>query len=1814
MVVENPPKLKLVCMKNCGPKVLSNEAFVYKISRYSSEHQKVNMSYSWDMFPGVDNQKKMIDWPNETKGGKNADSLIIFPNTLLQGDEYIFKLVGTTENNLSSELALNLKTVSKLNDGECKVDPIKGTSLLTTFKINCSGFGDLSGDSTVLNYYFYQEYKSHNIEHSLLLHYDTHPIAENLNFVPGLAADNYQTKIFVKVRPLHKEWDSKKVLEKCYDIIKNPELVYSIDDVSDLLSIGISTLEHSITLLSIGELIMRNQSDILYGTIDDWEDDKNVDIIFEDYPDYKELEYEYHLNLKNAQSKRLPIQTCLTIIFLFPSDPNEIIKVILSFKSSWPAGSDEIPMTIIKQASYWIASPISSIFNSSISEEHFPSILKLAHVTPVHKKGSYTNSSMRADRNLVNIVSHESLTVIYYANIYSHLAYGIIFWGNSSAANKAFSAQKRAIKALLNVSSRTPGRPLFQSRMNCRSQCKSLSTQCYKKFISNVEDSVCDNNILLFLEQNYPTDNYVYIVTVNTGAGDGCGTTANVALRLEGTIGLSRIYLLSTPGHKTLTSNSQDWFVLTTPEPLGELLNIRLWHDSTGQKPSWPAHSPYTSCQRLSMAVCVLLSTMLANVMLYGIPEPEPSTQLDEGFFYFTIREWIISIEGALIVFILSAPPFLFFRNSEPGDLEIGKRLVSIIESLRQTFRRKKKEQVFEKGIFIFQPLKVIVWAALDSVVMRHLARKERKWREWSSSSVDIMCLLFYITALYVLAYYTSDPTSWNSSHVFRELLSQSLHNQEEQGPKLNSLTSKADLLDFLNMTVIPTLNARVGYSGEPIQQNEGWTANFPYKLLGAPRLRQIRVKSGLCSIPMEINHVVRDKRCIPSYNYYTEDKADYSIGWEKPDKLANTEGREQKPWIYHTSEETNATIIIGQLNLYPGHGYWTELGRNLKNSRQTFEYLWKSGWFDRHTRAVMIEFSTYSTDCNLFSVVSILIERGPTGIFLPKFQIQTSRLIVQESTEYAINITSYVIFITATILLSYRHCRRYFLSYKTKTMVQTDQPPPEPKTTRPDTKFKRLICVIFLSADQLELKSGTSKWKVLLNFILHPKLDLPTVKPIAVTGKKGLLSPDSSEIPENLTSTPKYPLQPLKYPKLFEIFVVLLTFIILGIHIQQYLAIHKPLENLENGSAFTERHKFFSLFDGLLWDSVFRYILAVDVTIATMALWRALPNFCRLPTKTLSYSAKDPVPNLMKLQKYFALRDIEYSVADFFYEWTQSKIPALKIKAKNKQELNEVVITEDGTNSEACGLPGGGPTASRKSAESSMGEFSKLQKDEFSIDVKKTHFYAMRKLIKSWIKDEDGAELQNMGDNPDKTESKPEQKENIINEKILAMTAFTVSQSKEQNMNNSLHKKYLSLIRYFDDKCKQRVIEKEKLGEIRKRVLQMYYRNQFKENPEYKIDWEGIVGRQHEKRLKNIEGLQSGELRNITPTSMTERSRYNTNTSKQWESKNKNLVFEASSSDKLKKSADEEERETSEIENMKESEKISFQDKNIHISLIGYEKQLTANQLKLNFSKKMKNILEIENMNEEDNKDLNKPECPSDKSLTQYDRGQIKYNLESSKKRKKNRHLEYKEFMKKNDDVQLLNHQNLGDRNSTGNASKKESHEWSNMPTDSNLSAAGMRYVIKEDILDKMTYEEETLNKNSIENIALMLNEELQKIETEKQRILASIKNMTEESRNDKLYHKEAKEKIVEEKLETLADKYEREILSNLKNSEKQEREKLPFPDYLVDEIKNQLEIHKIADDLDKVVEMNKVDDFTIDELDNSQYCRGANAPVSIK
>ncbi|XP_046394142.1 polycystic kidney disease and receptor for egg jelly-related protein-like isoform X2 [Ischnura elegans] len=92
--------------------------------------------------------------------------------------------------------------------------------------------------------------------------------------------------------------------------------------------------------------------------------------------------------------------------------------------------------------------------------------------------------------------------------------------------------------------------------------------------------------MVIYLEDNNPGDPFMYLITVSTGWGRECGTSANVSLRLQGTEGMSRIHSLATDGSEILQSGSEDWFLILCPWSLGELLNIRIWHDNYGDNPS----------------------------------------------------------------------------------------------------------------------------------------------------------------------------------------------------------------------------------------------------------------------------------------------------------------------------------------------------------------------------------------------------------------------------------------------------------------------------------------------------------------------------------------------------------------------------------------------------------------------------------------------------------------------------------------------------------------------------------------------------------------------------------------------------------------------------------------------------------------------------------------------------------------------------------------------------------------------------------------------------------------------------------------------------------------------------------------------------------------------------------------------------------------------------------------------------------------------------------------------------------------------------
>lgn len=76
---------------------------------------------------------------------------------------------------------------------------------------------------------------------------------------------------------------------------------------------------------------------------------------------------------------------------------------------------------------------------------------------------SKLNKSIFKLRSLRNVVNLHTLKMIYYAEFQSHLLYGILLWGSSSAALKVFLKQKSAIRCIAGVSSLTSCRNYFKT-------------------------------------------------------------------------------------------------------------------------------------------------------------------------------------------------------------------------------------------------------------------------------------------------------------------------------------------------------------------------------------------------------------------------------------------------------------------------------------------------------------------------------------------------------------------------------------------------------------------------------------------------------------------------------------------------------------------------------------------------------------------------------------------------------------------------------------------------------------------------------------------------------------------------------------------------------------------------------------------------------------------------------------------------------------------------------------------------------------------------------------------------------------------------------------------------------------------------------------------------------------------------------------------------------------------------------------------------------------------------------------------------------
>ncbi|XP_013419430.1 polycystin-2 isoform X1 [Lingula anatina] len=240
--------------------------------------------------------------------------------------------------------------------------------------------------------------------------------------------------------------------------------------------------------------------------------------------------------------------------------------------------------------------------------------------------------------------------------------------------------------------------------------------------------------------------------------------------------------------------------------------------------------------------------------------------------------------------------------------------------------------------------------------------------------------LIVYILFLVILMVLTFGMTSSNMYYYTKVMSELFLDNSfNSNGQTFRSISNLGDYWQFARGPLMDGLYWETWYNNRNVSQDELGFIFYENKLLGVPRIRQLKVKNGSCKVESNFGHVIDD--CYGPYASGDEDKSTFG-------KANGT------AWSYQTSEQLDGSGHYGILTRYEGGGYVQKLSTTKAKSLAIVDDLKQNLWLTRGTRAVFTDFTVYNANINLFCVIRLLVEYPATGGALSSWSFRTIKLI----------------------------------------------------------------------------------------------------------------------------------------------------------------------------------------------------------------------------------------------------------------------------------------------------------------------------------------------------------------------------------------------------------------------------------------------------------------------------------------------------------------------------------------------------------------------------------------------------------------------------------------------------------------------------------------------------------------------------------------------------------------------------------------------------------------------------------------------------
>ena len=124
----------------------------------------------------------------------------------------------------------------------------------------------------------------------------------------------------------------------------------------------------------------------------------------------------------------------------------------------------------------------------------------------------------------------------------------------------------------------------------------------------------------------------------------------------------------------------------------------------------------------------------------------------------------------------------------------------------------------------------------------------------------------------------------------------------------------------------------------------------------------------------------------------FTEDEAAYGISWTQfqGDSKQNNSSPE---FTYSSASTFDGYPYMGNITWYSGGGYAHIMRGSEENMLDNIEKLKSLHWIEFGTRAVIVQFTVYNPNVNLFGIITVLFEMPGVGALIPSYRIEIANL-----------------------------------------------------------------------------------------------------------------------------------------------------------------------------------------------------------------------------------------------------------------------------------------------------------------------------------------------------------------------------------------------------------------------------------------------------------------------------------------------------------------------------------------------------------------------------------------------------------------------------------------------------------------------------------------------------------------------------------------------------------------------------------------------------------------------------------------------------